>query len=75
VELVRTANRSIRPDRGVVPEPAQRLLDEFAAYGSAADVRAQLSTWDSAVDVTMVGLPAGLPWSSIEATVRAAAPG
>jgi hypothetical protein len=33
-----------------------------------------LDRWDGTVDITMVGLPPGLPWDTIEATLRAAAP-
>jgi 5,10-methylenetetrahydromethanopterin reductase len=46
----------------------------FTAYGTAAMVQEQLDRWDTTVDVTIVGLPPGLPWPQIEATVRAAAP-
>ena len=66
VDLVRSTN--------TIPGEAQILLDEFTAYGTAATVQEQLERWDAAVDVTMVGLPPGLPWPQIEATVRAAAP-
>ena len=66
VDLVRTTN--------TIPGDAQILLDEFTAYGSAATVREQLARWDAVADVTMVGLPPGLPWPRIEATIRAAAP-
>jgi 5,10-methylenetetrahydromethanopterin reductase len=66
VDLVRSTN--------TIPGEAQILLDEFTAYGTAATVQEQLEQWDAAVDVTMVGLPPGLPWPQIEATVRAAAP-
>jgi alkanesulfonate monooxygenase SsuD/methylene tetrahydromethanopterin reductase-like flavin-dependent oxidoreductase (luciferase family) len=66
VDLVR-ASRTI-------PDEAQVLLDEFTAYGPAATVREQLEPWDVTVDITMVGLPPGLPWPQIEATVRAGAP-
>jgi len=37
-------------------------------------VREQLQRWAGAADITMVGLPPGLPWEQIEATLRAAAP-
>ncbi|TDV56413.1 LLM class flavin-dependent oxidoreductase [Actinophytocola oryzae] len=57
-----------------VPDEAQVLLDEFTAYGDAATVRDRLESWDSATDLTMVGLPPGLPWPQLEATIRAAAP-
>ena len=66
VDLVRSTN--------TIPDEAQILLDEFAAYGTAATVQEQLERWDAAVDVTMIGLPPGLPWPQIEATIRAAAP-
>ena len=57
-----------------MPPAAQVLLDEFTAYGDAASVREQLQRWAGAADITMVGLPPGLPWEQIEATLRAAAP-
>jgi 5,10-methylenetetrahydromethanopterin reductase len=66
VDLVRSAK--------TVPGEAQILLDEFTAYGTAATVQEQLARWDATVDITMVGIPPGLPWPQIEATVRAAAP-
>lgn len=57
-----------------IPAEAEILLDEFTAYGTAATVQEQLALWDATVDVTIVGLPPGLPWPQIEATIRAAAP-
>jgi hypothetical protein len=66
VELVRSAKS--------IPDGAQVLLDEFTSYGTAATVRDQLERWDKVADITMVGLPPGLPWPRIEATIRAAAP-
>jgi 5,10-methylenetetrahydromethanopterin reductase len=66
VELVRSAK--------TIPDEAQVLLDEFTAYGTAAMVRDRLERWDKVADITMVGLPPGLPWPRIEATIRAAAP-
>jgi hypothetical protein len=74
VELVRAANPAGRRPR-LVPDTAQILLDEFTAYGDAASVQTQLQRWDSVVDVTMVGVPPGMAWPQIEATLRAAAPG
>jgi len=68
VELVRAA------PRGVVPDGASALLTEFTAHGTTEDVRTQLSTWDDVADITMVGLPPGMPWPNIEATLRAGAP-
>lgn len=66
VDLVRTTK--------TIPNEAQALLDEFTAHGTAATVQQQLARWDATVDITMVGLPPGLPWPRIEATVRAGAP-
>lgn len=66
VDLVRSTK--------TIPREAQILLDEFTAYGTAATVQQQLARWDATVDITIVGLPPGLPWPRIEATVRAAAP-
>jgi alkanesulfonate monooxygenase SsuD/methylene tetrahydromethanopterin reductase-like flavin-dependent oxidoreductase (luciferase family) len=57
-----------------VPDHAQSLLDEFTAYGTASMIRDKLESWDDAVDLTIVGLPPGLPWPQLEATIRAAAP-
>jgi alkanesulfonate monooxygenase SsuD/methylene tetrahydromethanopterin reductase-like flavin-dependent oxidoreductase (luciferase family) len=66
VDLVRSTK--------TIPADAQILLDEFTAYGTEATVQEQLAHWDKTVDITIVGLPPGLPWPQIEATVRAAAP-
>ena len=66
VDLVRTTR--------TVPSAAGILLDEFTAHGTAATVQQQLARWDTTVDITVIGLPPGLPWPHIEATVRAAAP-
>jgi alkanesulfonate monooxygenase SsuD/methylene tetrahydromethanopterin reductase-like flavin-dependent oxidoreductase (luciferase family) len=74
VAMVRAANAAQRAGAGVVPPAAQRLLDEFTAYGDPDRVQQQLRQWDGAVDITLVGLPPGLPWKQIEATLRAAAP-
>ncbi|MEU8615208.1 LLM class flavin-dependent oxidoreductase, partial [Actinoplanes sp. NPDC048791] len=57
-----------------IPAEAQILLDEFTAYGTAATVREQLERWDAVTDITMVGLPPGLSWPRLEATIRACAP-
>jgi 5,10-methylenetetrahydromethanopterin reductase len=57
-----------------IPDEAQLILDEFTTYGPAEKVQEQLAQWDTAVDLTMVGLPPGLPWPQLEATLRAAAP-
>ena len=69
VDLVRQA------PRGTVPAEAGRLLDEFAVWGTPSEVREQYPQWDESADITLVGLPPGLPWEQIETTLRAAAPG
>lgn len=74
VAAVAAGNVHRDPRAGTVPDEAQILLDQFTAYGPAATVREQLERWDCAVDIVMAGLPAGLPWPTIEATLRAAAP-
>ena len=74
VELVRGANPAPGRQPGVVPDAAQALLDEFTAYGDADSVREQLQPWDGVADITMVGIPPGLAWPQIEATLIAAAP-
>jgi 5,10-methylenetetrahydromethanopterin reductase len=74
VEAVRAANPTHERGAGVVPSTAQALLDEFTAYGDPASVQQQLQRWADAVDITMVGIPPGLPWEQIEATLHAAAP-
>jgi alkanesulfonate monooxygenase SsuD/methylene tetrahydromethanopterin reductase-like flavin-dependent oxidoreductase (luciferase family) len=74
VAVVRDANPVHGRGAGVVPPAAQALLDEFTAYGDASRVREKLEGWAGAADITMVGLPPGVPWEQIEATLRAAAP-
>jgi Luciferase-like monooxygenase len=75
VQAILEANPRPRPDGGVVPAEAQVVLDQFTAHGTPSQVRDQLAGWDGAVDLAMIGLPPGLPWPAIEATLRAAAPG
>jgi alkanesulfonate monooxygenase SsuD/methylene tetrahydromethanopterin reductase-like flavin-dependent oxidoreductase (luciferase family) len=75
VQAIRAANPQPRPDGGVVPAEAQVVLDQFTAHGTPSQVRDQLTGWDEAVDLAMIGLPPGLPWATIAATLRAAAPG
>ena len=53
---------------------ARVLLDEFTAHGTPGQVREQLERWDSAADLTLIGLPPGMAWDAVEATLRAAAP-
>jgi alkanesulfonate monooxygenase SsuD/methylene tetrahydromethanopterin reductase-like flavin-dependent oxidoreductase (luciferase family) len=74
VQAILAANPRPSPRHGVVPADAQVVLDQLTAHGTAAQVREQLDPWDQAVDIVMVGLPAGLPWPRLEATLRAAAP-
>jgi alkanesulfonate monooxygenase SsuD/methylene tetrahydromethanopterin reductase-like flavin-dependent oxidoreductase (luciferase family) len=74
VEAVRAANPRPSPTRGVVPVEAEILLAELTAYGTAEKVRERLEAWDQVADIVMVGLPAGVPWPMIEATLRAGAP-
>ena len=54
---------------------AQVVLDQLTAYGTPGQVRDRLESWDGVVDVVMVGLPPGLSWETIEATLRTVAPG
>ena len=75
VQAILEANPHPRPDGGVVPAEAQVVLDQFTAHGTPSQVRDQLAEWNGAVDLAMIGLPPGLPWVTIEATLRAAAPG
>ena len=74
VQAVLAANPRPSPQHGVVPAEAQVVLDQLTAHGTPGQVRDQLEPWDAAVDVVMVGLPPGLPWDAIEATLRAVAP-
>ena len=75
VEAIIAANPRPSPRRGIVPAAAQAVLDQLAAYGTRAQVRKQLEPWDEAADIVTIVLPPGLPWPTIEATLRAAAPG
>jgi alkanesulfonate monooxygenase SsuD/methylene tetrahydromethanopterin reductase-like flavin-dependent oxidoreductase (luciferase family) len=74
VEVILAANPRPSPRRGVVPAEAQLVLDQLAAYGTPGQVRDRLEPWDRLADIVMLGLPPGLPWQHIEATLRAAAP-
>ena len=73
VKAIIAANPRPSPRRGTVPASAEPVLGQLAAYGTADQVRAQLKTWDDVADVVTVMLPPGLPWTAIEATLRAAA--
>jgi alkanesulfonate monooxygenase SsuD/methylene tetrahydromethanopterin reductase-like flavin-dependent oxidoreductase (luciferase family) len=74
VRAVLAANPRPSPKRGVVPAEAQVVLDQLCAYGPPGEVRDRLASWDGVGDVVMLGLPPGLSWQHIEATLRAAAP-
>jgi alkanesulfonate monooxygenase SsuD/methylene tetrahydromethanopterin reductase-like flavin-dependent oxidoreductase (luciferase family) len=74
VQLIQAANPRPRPLDGVVPPEAEAVLDQFAVYGTPAQVRERLAAWDRTVDIAMTICPAGLPWETIEATLRATAP-
>jgi alkanesulfonate monooxygenase SsuD/methylene tetrahydromethanopterin reductase-like flavin-dependent oxidoreductase (luciferase family) len=75
VKAIISANPRPSPRHGIVPSEAQVVLDQLAACGTRDQVRQQLEPWDQATDIASVILPPGLPWSTIEATIRAAAPG
>jgi alkanesulfonate monooxygenase SsuD/methylene tetrahydromethanopterin reductase-like flavin-dependent oxidoreductase (luciferase family) len=74
VRAIRAANPRPSPHRGVVPAEARVVLDQLSVSGTPGQVRDRLEAWDGVADVVMLGLPAGLPWPTIEATLRAAAP-
>jgi alkanesulfonate monooxygenase SsuD/methylene tetrahydromethanopterin reductase-like flavin-dependent oxidoreductase (luciferase family) len=74
VEAILAANPRPSPQRGLVPASAESLLDQLTSYGTHDEVRDQLETWHKAADIVMIGLPPGLPWPNIEATLYAAAP-
>jgi alkanesulfonate monooxygenase SsuD/methylene tetrahydromethanopterin reductase-like flavin-dependent oxidoreductase (luciferase family) len=74
VGAILAANPRPSPRRGTVPPEAEIVLDQLAAYGTRDEVRKQLTSWDDAADIVTVLLPPGMPWETIEATLRAAAP-
>ncbi len=74
VAAIRAANPKPSPQTGLVPPEAQAALDQLTVYGTRAQVRAGLEPWDGAVDLVSIGLAPGMPWESLEATLRAAAP-
>jgi alkanesulfonate monooxygenase SsuD/methylene tetrahydromethanopterin reductase-like flavin-dependent oxidoreductase (luciferase family) len=74
VGAILAANPRPSPRRGTVPAEAEGVLDQLTAYGTPGQVRDRLESWDPVADVVMVGLPPGLPWPGIEATLQAAAP-
>ena len=67
-----------RPQGGIVPAEGRGLLEALTAHGTPGEVREQLERWDRVADLTadltMVGLPPGMAWDAVEATLRAAAP-
>jgi alkanesulfonate monooxygenase SsuD/methylene tetrahydromethanopterin reductase-like flavin-dependent oxidoreductase (luciferase family) len=75
VQAILAANPRPSPRHGVVPADAEVVLEQLAAYGTSDQVRQQVARWDQAADIVTILLPPGLPWSSIEATLLAAAPG
>jgi len=75
VSAVIAANPRPSPRHGTVPADAQVVLEQLAAYGTPGQVRERLEPWDRAADIVTIMLPPGLPWSTVEATLRAAAPG
>ena len=75
VRAILAANPRPSPRHGVVPPDAEVVLEQLAAYGTSDQVRRQLARWDQAADIVTILLPPGLPWSGIEATLLAAAPG
>jgi len=75
VKAIIAANPRSSPRRGTIPADAEVVLGQLAAYGTCHQVREQLEPWDQAADIVTILLPPGLPWGTIEATLRAAAPG
>ncbi len=74
VAAVIAANPRPSPQRGTIPPEAGVVMDQLAACGTGAQVREQVGRWDDAADVVTILLPPGMPWSGVEATLRAAAP-
>ena len=74
VSAIIAANPRPSPRHGTVPDQAQPILDQLAAYGTRDQVREQLKLWDRSADIVTILLPPGMPWSSIEATLLAGAP-
>ena len=74
VSAIIAANPRPSPRRGTVPPSARVVLDQLAACGTRDQVHEQLEPWDHAADIVTIMLPPGLPWPTIEATLRAAAP-
>lgn len=74
VEAIVAANPHPSPRRATIPPTAQPVLDQLGAYGTHEQVEEQLKAWDRAADLVTILLPPGIPWPTVEATLRAAAP-
>jgi len=74
VDAVIVANPKPNPKTAVVPPGAEVLLEQLTAFGSPKRVQAALAKWDAQVDVTMIGVAPGTPWSQIEEILHACAP-
>jgi alkanesulfonate monooxygenase SsuD/methylene tetrahydromethanopterin reductase-like flavin-dependent oxidoreductase (luciferase family) len=74
VKEIIAANPRPSPGRGTVPPGARVLLDQLTACGTGEEVSERLAQWDRAADIVTIMLPPGMPWPTIEATLRAAAP-
>jgi alkanesulfonate monooxygenase SsuD/methylene tetrahydromethanopterin reductase-like flavin-dependent oxidoreductase (luciferase family) len=74
VRAIIEANPRPSPRHAVIPPAAEPVLEQLAAYGTADQVQGQLKGWEDSADVVSVLLPPALPWPTIEATLRAAAP-
>lgn len=74
VRAILAANRRPSPRHGTVPPEAEPLLDQLAAYGTADELRQQLTTWDQAADIVTILVPPGLPWPVLQSILLAAAP-
>jgi alkanesulfonate monooxygenase SsuD/methylene tetrahydromethanopterin reductase-like flavin-dependent oxidoreductase (luciferase family) len=75
VESIHAANPRAKPNAAAtISKQAQPLVDAFTLSGAGGEVRHGLSAWDDAVDITLVCLPPGLTWPTLEATLRAGAP-
>ena len=74
VRAIIEANPRPNPLRATIPPGARPVLDQLAAYGTGEQVREQLGAWEGSADIVTILLPPGMPWPTIEATLRAAAP-
>jgi alkanesulfonate monooxygenase SsuD/methylene tetrahydromethanopterin reductase-like flavin-dependent oxidoreductase (luciferase family) len=73
IDALRCANPRPKPGQLVWPAAADALLDQFGAYGDAADIGRALARWDAVTDVVSVLVGPGSR-ESVLATVEAAAP-